>query len=174
MCCGCERDPPFFAGLYSLCTLCCCVVGDQHHYAVMYWEWEWEENVVCVVVHVQQKTEPPPREREREHGYIYIYTHIHIHPTENSSTVEWCLVLRVVGHSSNIEQYGGSNISYHIALYTTHTFCCRIMISSESQDTPQVGSLAGAARLLHHNAGVPKHRSGGTETYRGGEGHKRC
>ena len=44
----------------------------------------------------------------------------------------------------------------------------------EAQDPDQLGSLAGAARLLHHNAGVLKHCSDGTEIPQGGEGQRCC
>jgi len=46
--------------------------------------------------------------------------------------------------------------------------------NQKPQDTDQLGSLAGAARLLQCNAGVLKHRSGGTEISRGGAGPRRC
>ena len=44
----------------------------------------------------------------------------------------------------------------------------------EPQDIDQMGSLAGAARLLHHNAGVLKHCSDGTEISRRGAGQRCC
>ena len=42
------------------------------------------------------------------------------------------------------------------------------------RDIDQLGSLAGAARLLQDNAGVPKQCSDGTEISQGGEGQRCC
>ena len=44
----------------------------------------------------------------------------------------------------------------------------------KSQNIDQLGSLAGAARLLQHNEGVLKHCSGRTEISQGGEGQRCC
>ena len=46
--------------------------------------------------------------------------------------------------------------------------------NQKPRDIDQLGSLAGAARLLHHNAGVLKHCSDGTELSRRGEGQRCC
>ena len=46
--------------------------------------------------------------------------------------------------------------------------------NQKSQDIDQLGSLAGAARLLQHNASVLKHCSDGTEISPGGEGQRCC
>ncbi len=46
--------------------------------------------------------------------------------------------------------------------------------NQKPRDIDQLGSLAGAARLLHHNAGVLKQCSDGTEISRGGAGHRCC
>ena len=46
--------------------------------------------------------------------------------------------------------------------------------NQKPQDIDQLGSLAGAARLLHHNAGVLKQCSDGTETSQRGEGQRCC
>lgn len=46
--------------------------------------------------------------------------------------------------------------------------------SSVPRDNDQLGSLAGAARLLQDNAGVLKHCSDGTELSHGGAGQRCC
>jgi len=50
----------------------------------------------------------------------------------------------------------------------------RIRNPKKPRETDQLGSLAGAARPLHHNAGVLKQCSGGTEISHGGEGQRCC
>ena len=46
--------------------------------------------------------------------------------------------------------------------------------NQKPQDIDQLGSLAGAARLLQDNAGVLKQCSDGTEISHGGEGQRCC
>ena len=46
--------------------------------------------------------------------------------------------------------------------------------NQKPRDIDQMGSLAGAARLLQHNAGVLKHCSDGTELSQRGEGQRCC
>ena len=49
-----------------------------------------------------------------------------------------------------------------------------VQSNQKPRDIDQLGSLAGAARLLQDNAGVLKHCSDGTEISQGGEGQRCC